>query len=187
MDASRAATGMFEVFATRAVRFIIDTVSPSTSIVSCQSKQLSKNIYSTFIVSFQSKQLSSNEHCQRPLLDVNQNSSHSMETVNVHCKLSINTVVINEHCQRPLLDVNRNSSHSTDTVNVHCKLSIKTVVIQRTLSMSIVICLVNQNSCQSTSLSRSIVSSQSKQLSINECCLHPLLTFNQNNQWTYFT
>lgn len=33
MDASRAATGMFEVLATKAVRFMIDSVTPSISTV----------------------------------------------------------------------------------------------------------------------------------------------------------
>jgi hypothetical protein len=34
MEASRAATGMFDVFATRAVRFMMDSVTPSISQVS---------------------------------------------------------------------------------------------------------------------------------------------------------
>lgn len=36
MEASRAATGMLDVFATRAVRSMIETVLPSFSVVNCK-------------------------------------------------------------------------------------------------------------------------------------------------------
>lgn len=44
MEASRAATGMLDVFATRAVRFIMDSVWPS---ISTDSSGKSRNTYSS--------------------------------------------------------------------------------------------------------------------------------------------
>ena len=56
MEASRAATGMLEVFATRVVRFITGSLCPSTSIISCYQyvhlTSTSGNSMSTSAISF---------------------------------------------------------------------------------------------------------------------------------------
>ena len=50
MEASLAATGMFEVLATKAVRFIMDSVTPPSSTVNCRKALTHVSIITLMII-----------------------------------------------------------------------------------------------------------------------------------------